>query len=59
MIVYGFARDTTRIVPAQQVQQEHRRWLDAVAAATGISRADEYQSANQGLAEMTIHEVPA
>ena len=59
MIVHGFARDTTRIVPAQQVQQEHRRWLDAVAAATGISRADERKSANQGLAEQTLHGVRA
>lgn len=59
MIVHGFARDTTRIVPAQQVQQEHRRWLDAIAAATGTSRADERKSANQGLAEQTLHGVPA
>ena len=25
MIMHGFARDATRIVPAQQVRQEHRR----------------------------------
>ena len=51
MIVHGFARDNTRIVSAQQVRLEHHRWLDAVAAATAISRADEGKSANQGLAE--------
>jgi cytochrome o ubiquinol oxidase subunit 1 len=56
MIVHGFARDTTRIIPAQQ---EHRRWLDAVAAATAISREDERKSANQGLAEQTLLGVPA
>ena len=50
MIVSGFARDTTRIVPAQQVRQEQQRWIDAVAAATAISRADECKPANAGLA---------
>ncbi len=54
MILHGFARDTTRIVPAQQVQQEHRRWLDAVAAAKAISREDERKAANQGLAEQAL-----
>ena len=32
MIIRGFARDTTRIVTAQKVRQEHHRWLDAAAA---------------------------
>jgi cytochrome o ubiquinol oxidase subunit 1 len=59
MIVHGFARDTTRIVPAQQVRQEHRRWFDAVAAAKAISREDERKSANQGLAEQALPGVPA
>jgi cytochrome o ubiquinol oxidase subunit 1 len=59
MIVHGFARDTNRIVPAQQVRQEHRRWFDAVAAAKAISREDERKSANQGLAEQALPGVPA
>ena len=59
MIVHGFARDTTRIVPAQQVQQEHRRWLDAVATAKAISREDERKPANRGLAEQALLGVPA
>ena len=59
MIVHGFARDATRIVPAQQVRQEHRRWLDAVAGAKAISREDERRSANQGLAEQALPGVPA
>lgn len=59
MIVRGFARDTTRIVPAQQVREEHRHWLDAVAAAKAISREDERKSANQGLAEPALPGVPA
>jgi cytochrome o ubiquinol oxidase subunit 1 len=59
MIGRGFARNTTRIVPAQQVRQEHRRWVDAVAAAKAISREDERKPANQGLAEQAIPGVPA
>ena len=51
MIVRGFARDTTRIVSAQQVRKEHHRWIDAVAAFTAISRADERTPANEGLAQ--------
>lgn len=50
MILSGFARDTTRIVPAQQVRQEQQRWLDAAAAATAITRADECKSSNAGRA---------
>jgi cytochrome o ubiquinol oxidase subunit 1 len=51
MIIRGFARDTTRIITAQEVRQEHRRWLDAVVAATAVSRAKEREPANVGLAE--------
>jgi cytochrome o ubiquinol oxidase subunit 1 len=51
MIVRGFARDTTRIVSAQQVRKEHHRWIDAVAAVAAISRADERTPANEGLAQ--------
>ena len=54
MIVHGFARDTTRIVSAQEVRRAHHRWIDAVAAATAISRADECTRLNSGLAQ---HEV--
>ena len=51
MIVHGFARDTTRIVSAQEVRREHHRWIDAVAAATAITRADECTSVNTGVAQ--------
>jgi cytochrome o ubiquinol oxidase subunit 1 len=59
LIVRGFARDTTRIVPAHQVQREHRCWLDAVAAAKATSREDECKSVNSGRAEPAIPGVPA
>lgn len=51
MILRGFARDTTRIVSAQEVRRDHHRWIDAVAAATAITRADECTSVNTGLAQ--------
>ncbi len=51
MIIFGFARDTTRIISADQVKREHERWLDAVAHATAVSRAVETRSANKGRAQ--------
>ena len=50
LIVSGFARDTTCIVPAQEVRREQQRWIDAAAAATAITRADECKSSNAGRA---------
>jgi cytochrome o ubiquinol oxidase subunit 1 len=51
MIVRGFARHTTRIVSAQEVRRTHHAWIDAAAAATAITRADECTSRNTGLAQ--------
>ena len=51
MIAHGFARDTVRIIPAHKVQEDHHRWLDAVASAQAIARPDEGKPANRGLAE--------
>jgi len=51
MIIRGFARDTTRIISADEVRKEHQHWLDAVARATAVSRAVETGSANTGLAQ--------
>ena len=51
MIGRGFVRDTTRIVSAQEVRQQHHRWIDAATAARAITRADEGTGANAGLAQ--------
>ena len=59
LISSGFARDTTRIVPAEQVRQDQQRWIDAAAAATAISRADECNSSNAGLAVQEYERVAA
>jgi len=58
VIIRGFARDTTLIIPADQVQEEHRRWLDSVAAANPISREDERKPANRGVAKQALPGVP-
>lgn len=50
VLLRGFSRNTTRIVSAQEVQREHQLWIDAVAKAAAISRADECEPANVGLA---------
>ena len=50
LIIRGFARDTTRTIAAAEVRRKNERWLDAVAQATAISRADESNSTNVGLA---------
>ncbi len=51
MVIRGFARDTTRIISADEVRKEHQHWLDAVARATAVSRAVETVPANTGLAQ--------
>ncbi|HEY1890383.1 MAG TPA: hypothetical protein VGG63_08250 [Steroidobacteraceae bacterium] len=59
LILSGFARDTTRIVPAQKVREDQERWIDAAAAATAISRADECKPSNAGLAIQEYGQVAA
>jgi cytochrome o ubiquinol oxidase subunit I len=54
MIASGFARDTTKTVTADQVRREHGRWLDAVRATTPVSRDNELDPANRGLAAQAI-----
>ncbi|MCY0386681.1 cbb3-type cytochrome c oxidase subunit I [Robbsia sp. Bb-Pol-6] len=55
MILRGFARDTTRLVGAREVQEAHDRWIDAALATAAISRAVEGTPANQGLAQHPVH----
>ena len=50
MIASGFSRDTTRVIPAQEVRRDEERWIGTARAATAISRADECDSCNAGLA---------
>ena len=50
MIVRGFARNTTRTIPAAKVRVAHARWLGMVHATTPITRAVENRPVNRGLA---------
>jgi cytochrome o ubiquinol oxidase subunit 1 len=50
MILSGFARNTTRIVPVRKIQQEQQRWLEVANAARAITRVDECTPINAGLA---------
>ena len=50
MIVRGFARNTSRVVTAEEVRRQHQHWMDAVARARPIARDEETSSANEGLA---------
>ena len=50
LIARSFVRRTTRIIGADEVRRTHERWLDQVARTQAIKRADERDTANQGLA---------
>ncbi|MFZ0256409.1 MAG: cbb3-type cytochrome c oxidase subunit I [Gammaproteobacteria bacterium] len=51
VIARSFVRETTKIIPADKVEETDRRWLQAVAKARPVSRDDELEPANRGLAE--------
>ncbi len=53
IIASGFARDTTRVIPAAEVEEEYRRWLAIVRVTMPVTRAVESQPANRGLADQT------
>ncbi|MGH3828385.1 MAG: cbb3-type cytochrome c oxidase subunit I, partial [Pseudonocardiaceae bacterium] len=56
MIARGFERDTVKVIPAEEVRRTHRSWLEAVHAATAISRDQEYEPTNQGVARPVVIE---
>jgi cytochrome o ubiquinol oxidase subunit I len=46
----GFVRDTKKIIPASEIEQHYLQWLRDVAAARPVTRGEEYEPANEGLA---------
>lgn len=50
LIASGFSRDTTRVVHTEEVRRDEERWIGVARAATAISRADECDPRNVGLA---------
>ncbi|MDB6141940.1 MAG: cytochrome ubiquinol oxidase subunit [Pseudomonas sp.] len=53
VIVRSFVRDTERIIPAAQVRQAHQAWLEQARTTTAVSRDDEDDALNAGLARVT------
>ena len=51
IIARSFVQDTMRIIPAKEIREEHREWLHAVRQAQPVSRDEEVQQANHGLAK--------
>ncbi len=50
VIARSFMRNTTRIIPASEVEATERRWLEAVAKTPRVSRDHELDPGNRGLA---------
>lgn len=53
-IAYTFNLNTGHIIPAEKVREEHEAWLAKVRAGTPVTRDDELESSNQGLANSEI-----
>ena len=44
------------MIPAEEVEREHTRWLRLIAEARPVSRLDETESINRGRAAPTLPE---
>lgn len=55
-IGHSFMLDTTRIIPAADIALEHKAWLARIKAAEAVTRDQETQSANLGLARLELPE---
>ena len=49
MIMRGFVRETTKIIPAKDVQEEHEKWLKLASQYEPVERDKEHSSENMGL----------
>ncbi len=50
LVARGFASDTSRVIPAAELEAGHRAWLAEVAALRAVTRDEEMTDANRGLA---------
>ncbi len=46
----GFVRDSKKIIPASEIEQHYLGWLREVARAHPVTRGEEFEPANDGLA---------
>jgi cytochrome o ubiquinol oxidase subunit 1 len=56
MILRGFVRNAETIIPAQEIEHEHRCWLEAVSATHAIPRSYEVDPTNRGRAAHSLVE---
>ena len=56
MLGRGFVRDTERIIPAQEVERRHLRWLATVSVTQPVTRGEEVTPSNAGLAAAPVLE---
>jgi cytochrome o ubiquinol oxidase subunit I len=54
VIVWSFFVDNERVIPAEQVRQEHQAWLAALKASVPVDRDDEFSSENLGYAKTEL-----
>ena len=54
----GFVRDTKKIIPASEIEEHYLTWLRDVARAHPVTRGEEFQPANEGLAAHPYAEAP-
>ena len=52
LIIRSFYLDTERVIPAAQIEKEHRHWLAEVQSAQAVTRDLEISSMNRGLAAL-------
>lgn len=51
-IGFTFPPEQERVIPAAQIEREHRAWLDLVYATPAVGRDDEFSPINRGHAEL-------
>lgn len=54
VIVWSFAVDSKRVIPAEQVRREHQAWLTALKASTPVDRDEEFSEQNLGYAKTEL-----
>ena len=52
LIVRSFYLDTEQVIPAAEIEKEHRRWLAEVNSVKAVTRDLEHSPVNKGLAKL-------
>ena len=54
VILWSFALDNERTIPAETVRRDHEKWLDLVRKSTAVGREQEYDPENLGHAKTEL-----